>query len=285
MITTSIIILSYNTASLLESCLISLFKHITTSDCEVIVVDNDSTDDSVRMVKKAFPQVRLIENKDNVGFAAGCNIGAKKAKGEFLLFLNSDTELFENTPEKMMRVFRSYENAAVVGGMLENKDGTLQRSHGSFYDLGNVVNMLFGGDKAEMKRFTNNAVQSVDWVNGGLMMVKKDIFEKLGGFDTDYFMYVEDMEFCYRMYLHGYGVYIDPSSSVTHIGQGSSDRTFAITQIYKGLLLFYKKHKNKLQYIVLLFLLRVKAYGCILIGIITGRRQLVKTYKTAIKSL
>lgn len=280
----SIIILSYNTEELLKRCLRSIFRHIK-EGVEVIIVDNASSDGSIDMVKTDFPQVRLIENKKNAGFAAGCNIGAKQAKGEFLFFLNSDTEFIENTPQRLLRVFERHTDAAIVGGMMENLDGTLQRSYGAFYSLPNVFIMLFGGDAAELKRFKNNAIHKVDWVNGGCMLIKRDVFEKLDGFDEHFFMYVEDMELCYRAHLKGMNSYVDPSSIIKHVGQGSSNKTFAIVSIYKGLLYFYKKHKNPLQYILVKALLFLKAVLSLAGGITTGRPSLVRTYREALKTL
>lgn len=266
-------------------CITSLEKQLKGFSHEVIVVDNNSSDDSVTTIRKTFPNVRLIENKDNLGFAGGCNRGAKQAKGEYLLFLNSDTQLHENTPAKMLRVFSKYPKAAIVGAMLQNKDGTLQRSAASFYSLNHVFVMLFGGDTAEMKRFTDNAVRKVDWVSGGCMLIKRDVFEEVGGFDEAFFMYVEDMELCFRVEQNGWEIYIDPSSVVTHAGQGSSDKTFAIVHIYKGLKYFYKKHKNRLQYTVLVILLYLKAYACILFGMLIGKKQLTERYRKALRSI
>lgn len=281
----SIIILSYNTEELLRRCLASIFAKIKNIPFEIIVVDNASHDTSVAMVKKDFPKVKLIENKKNLGFAAGCNRGEKEAKGEYLFFLNSDTELIENTPEKLLRVFEKYEDAAIVGAMLENLDGTLQRSYGAFYSLPNVFRMLFGGDKAEIKRFKYNAIHKVDWVTGGCMFVKRNVFLELGGFDEHFFMYVEDMEFCYRAHLKNRNSYVDPSSIVKHVGQGSSSKTFAIVSIYQGLLYFYKKHKNPLQYIMVKVLLFLKAILSLIIGVVTFKPELTKIYRKALQVL
>jgi len=281
----SIIILSYNTEALLKRCLTSIFAKIKNIPFEVIVVDNNSHDNSVSMVKKDFPKVTLVGNKKNIGFAAGCNRGAKEAKGEYLFFLNSDTEFTDNALEKLLRAFKKYPDAAIVGGMLENLDGSLQRSYGAFYTIPNVFLMLFGGDKAEIKRFKNNAIHKVDWVTGGCMLVKRSVFKELGGLDEHFFMYVEDMELCYRAYLQGMSTYIDPSSIVKHVGQGSSSRGFAIAQIFKGLSYFYKKHGNRLEYTMVIVLLFIKAAVSILIGAVTFRPSLVKTYLKAVKAL
>jgi GT2 family glycosyltransferase len=285
MITVSIIILSYNTEALLQTCLQSIFRHVKQGTFEVIVVDNNSADGSVAMVKKEFPQVRLIENKENAGFAKGCNTGAAKAKGNYLLFLNSDVELTDDAIAPLVAAFEKHSNIAVVGGLLDNSDGSRQRSFGAFYSLPNVFLLLFGGEKGELSRFTAKKVMAVDWVSGGFMLVKKADFEEIKGFDEHFFMYIEDMEFCYRMHLAGKTVLVVPSSTIKHVGHGSSNRTFAIVSIYKGLQYFYKKHKNPLQYSILVLLLGSKAFLAMFIGVITGKRQLVTTYQQALRTL
>ena len=117
------------------------------------------------------------------------------------------------------------------------------------------------------------------------MFVRRAVFEKIGGFDEQFFMYIEDMELCYRVQKAGYGVLINPQVRVTHLGQGSSNKTFAILNIFKGLLYFYKKHKSKVEYKVVKLMLRSKAYGAILIGTVLKNQVLVSTYQQALKAL
>ena len=115
------------------------------------------------------------------------------------------------------------------------------------------------------------------------MLVRKDLFTKLDGFDEYFFMYIEDMEFCYRVKKLGYAVYYYPKTKVIHLGYGSSNRSFAIIQIYKGLPYFFKKHKGYIQYLLVIILLRLKAIIAILIGVLTKNTYLVKTYKQAME--
>lgn len=277
----SVIILSYNTQTLLEDCLASVQKQLHAIDHEVIVVDNASTDESASMVKKHFPSVRLIENKENVGFAKGVNIGAKKAKGEYLLLLNSDTTMDDTSVEKMIQFIDTHLDVAVVGGQLMNSDGSTSKSHGKFYSLGSVFTMLFReGHTSEPKKAVTT---EVDWVSGGYMLLRKLFFDTIGGFDEHFFMYMEDMELCYRLKKAGHAIIYFPESRISHIGQGSSNRSFAVIQIYKGLKYFYKKHKSIPENVVLsamLFIKGVSAYG---IGILTNNRYLKDTYGKALK--
>lgn len=278
----SIVILSFNTSKLLYECLRSTQKALSTFDHEIIVVDNLSQDDSVEMVKREFKEVKLIQNTKNEGFAKGCNLGAKHAKGKYLLFLNSDTEMKIDSLSGMVAILDKDENVAVVGGLLKNFDGTSQRSFGPFYGIKEVVLMLFGGEKAELTFHHKNDASAVDWVSGGFMMVRKEIFDTIHGFDEHFFMYIEDMELCYRIKKRGYAVIHDPKSSVSHLGQGSSNKGFAIVHIYKGLRYFYKKHKDVVSYAILVCLLYLKGWSAILIGGLKGDRTLVTTYQKAL---
>lgn len=277
----SIVILSYNTKDLLLECLSSLKKNLKKNTYEVIVVDNASTDDSVQALKKiksTTPQFTLIENEKNGGFTKGCNQGAQKAKGTYIVFLNSDTRITDDSIHDMALYMEKNSQVGVLGGMLKNSDGTMQRSYGSFYTLGSLCLFLFGGDRGELLLQKHTSEADVDWVSGGFMMVRKEVFDKVKGFDEHIFMYIEDMELCFRIKKAGFGVYVYPHAQVIHVGQGSSNRAFAIVHIYQGLLYFYKKHKSNFEYIIVKGMLRIKAYCAWSIGIMTNNAYLKKTY-------
>lgn len=273
----SIIILSYNTQSLLRECLSSIFRWAD-SDVKVIVVDNHSQDQSVHMIRTKFPKVKLIESKENLGFAKGVNLGASHARTDLLLFLNSDTVLNKEDFERIVEFIRAKDDAGVVGGKLKNLDGSTSSSYSSFYGIWEIFLLLFWRKERNNLRRPSR----VDWVSGGFMLVKKDFFDVLGGFDPHFFMYIEDMEFCYRVKKEGYSVYYDPEAVVEHVGQGSSNRSFAISQIYKGLLYFYKKHKPG-QVLLLRLLLYTKAFLSLGVGYLTSNSYLKTTYRAVIR--
>ncbi len=282
----SIIILSFNTKELLASCLDSIYKNVKGIEYEVIVVDNASYDGTVTYLKHNFKKVKLIENKENEGFAKGVNRGAEHAKGDIILFLNSDAKVEKNSGfVHALELLEKDKKAAIVGGKLLNVDGSIQRSFSSFYHVPQVLSMLFFGDKMETKSHHVKSEKEVDWVSGGFLFIKKDVFDRVKGFDEAFFMYIEDMELCFRVKKLGYKILFDPQASVIHIGQGSSNRSFAIKHIYKGLLYFYKKHKSKAAYKSIGFLLRSKAYILIATGFLTRNKYLKKTYKEALQSL
>lgn len=282
MVSFSIIILSYNTSGLLKNCLSSLFKNTSGSDYEAIVVDNGSKDDSVKMIKKEFAKVKVIESKENVGFAKGNNLGSNESHGKFLLFLNSDTEVKSLDLNEAAIMFGDNKKLGVVGGKLVNEDSTPQRSYGSFYTLTKVFLMLFGGDKLELVKYKAGKIIKTQWVSGGFMIVRKELFDRLGGFDEHYFMYIEDVDFCYKVKKVGFEVMHNPNFISIHKGQASSDRKFAIQQIFKGLRYFYKKHKSNPEYFILNCMLISKALFSVVIGFITQNNRLVQTYRKLI---
>jgi GT2 family glycosyltransferase len=279
----SIIILSFNTKDLVAACLDSIYKNLKGIEYEIIVVDNASYDGTVSMLKFQYKKVKVIENDKNYGFAKGVNMGTKKATGDVLLFLNSDTELPKDNHIKNALEELEKDSIGIVGGLLLNSNKTIQRSFGKFYTPWRVFIMLVGGDRAEMALQKGEDNQSVDWVSGGFMFIKRDVFETVHGFDEHFFMYIEDMELCYRVKQKGYTVVFDTQIKVSHEGQGSSNRAFAIKNIYKNLLYFYKKHRSSFEYLIVKAMLVTKAYILIVVGILLFRKQLKKTYQEAVR--
>ncbi len=285
----SIVILSYNTKDLVISSIDSLLKHykdeLEEDKFEIIVVDNASekeTIDAISSKLNNIKNVRLIKSKENLGFGKGCNLGTDNAHGEYVLFLNSDTLVSDKGFLKMADFLKSNPKVAILGGKLINFDGTPQASVGKFYNMINFFIMLFGGEKHGLLRSSPKKTQKVDWVSGACMMVSKKSFDLIGGFDKNIFMYLEDMELSYRARKKGYETYFFPNSQVKHKEFGSSDRTFAIINIYKGLLYFYKKNKSFLEYIVVWISLFLKALGVYILGRLTNNSYYIKTYGQAL---
>lgn len=265
-------------------------KEFNQGKIELIIVDNSSNDGSVQAIEeeiksKKYNGVVLITNKINTGFGAGCNKGAQIAKGSYLLFLNNDTVVRDKSILKMADFLNNNPDAAILGGQLKNTDGTLQESAGKFYTLGNAFLLLYTS-RTFGNRETNPAkISPVDWVKGALFMVRHDVFDTLSGFDEKIFMYGEDMELCYRAHLLKYKVYFYPDTNITHIEHGSANRSFAIVNIYKNLLYFYKKHRPYSEYITLKVLLQTKAVILLIFGNITKNTYLVQTYSSALREI
>lgn len=284
----SIIIVSYNTKELTKACIMSVVgqykKQLMDGEFEIIVVDNASSDNTVATVNKQLlthnkKYLRMIQNKKNYGFSKGNNIGAKKTRGKYLMFLNSDTKVLDKGLLRMMDFLERHERIGILGGRLQNKNGSSQASAGNFYNLINVFFMLLGGERLGLLKFSLQKITKVDWVSGGAMMVRRNVFERLRGFDEAFFMYVEDMEFCFRAKKLGLLTYFYPNVTIVHKELGSSNRSFAIISIYKGLLYFYKKHKNSIQYTVVKLLLMAKACIAIVVGMFTNNTYLTSTYR------
>jgi len=256
-------------------------------EIELIVVDNASNDNSVKILQdeikeKKYKNVSIIANQENSGFGAGNNLGAMAAKGKYILFLNNDTQVLDKGILEMANYIDQHKEVAILGGQLRNSDGTLQASVGKFYTLFNAFLLLLGMQKFGLLDKSPDRIVEVDWVKGGLLMIRKEVFSKLSGFDEKIFMYTEDMELCYRARKESYKVLFYPDVMVIHAEHGSANRSFAIINIYKGLLYFYKKHRSFYEFAMLKTLLVIKALIAIIIGIITGNSYLTKTYREAI---
>ncbi len=290
----SIITLNYKTPDLTISCVESVYAEFSNEfekgTIEHIIVDNFSEDNSVEIMEtkikeKKFKHVYVIPNNENAGFGRGCNFGALHAKGEFLLFLNSDTHIGNRDFIKMMEFLSKHENVAIIGGKMKNFDGSPQLSAGKFYTLFYVFLMLLGLERFGFMKQSPKEITKVDWVSGGCMMLKKSIFNKLGGFDKNIFMYMEDMELCFRAKKHGYDTYFYPFVDILHKSQGSSNRSFAIVNIYKGILYFYKKYMPQWEFFLVQCLLRTKAIVLLLAGKFTGNKYLSSTYEKALGNI
>ena len=286
----SIIILSYNTKDLTLDCINAISqeyeKELQSGLFEIVLVDNASTDGSVETVKNLklkTSSLKIIENKENVGFSKGNNIGVKKALGNYILFLNSDTEIKDKGFIRMLEFLENNKNVGIVGGRLKNPDNSIQKSAGKFYYLFNVTLMLLGGERLGFLRSSPPKVSKTDWVSGACMMVRKDFFENLGGFEEKLFMYMEDMEFCFRAKKKGYLTYFYPNVELLHKERGSSNRTFAIIHIYEGILFFYKKYMPSWQYNLVKRMLRSKALVLVNLGKIMNNKYLEETYSKALE--
>lgn len=230
----SVIILSYNTSGLLKTCLSAVLASTGFEDkeLEVIVVDNNSSDSSVEMVKKEYPEVKLIRNKKNLGFSAGNNIGIKEAGGKFLLLLNSDT-LVE--PDSLITVLKAMENDRSIGAatcLLQMADGKIDpASHRGFptpwkalsYFLGFEKlfpgSSIFGGYHQGWKNL--KIAHEVDCISAAFMMVSAKVIERIGLLDERFFMYGEDIDWCLRIRKAGFKIFFYPGVKTLHLKRQS----------------------------------------------------------------
>ena len=224
----SICIVSWNTRDLLKKCLASIYKHPPSCDFEIFVADNNSSDGTPDMVARYFPQVFLIKNKENLGFAGANNQIIEKAKGKYILLLNPDTEVFEGSIDILIDLLDKNPGAGVVAPKLLNSDGSLQRSCMGFPTLGAMtMRQLFletllpfnpYTKKYLMTGFKHDRLAEVDQPMGACLLVRKEIIDKLGAFDPQYYMFFDEVDLCFRIKKAGWKIFFDPASRVMHHG-------------------------------------------------------------------
>lgn len=241
----SVVILNYNVRYFLELCLRSVREAISTIDAEIIVVDNSSKDESCKMVKQLFPEVTLIENKENLGFSKGNNQGVAVAKGEYICILNPDTVVAEDTFRLLLSFVQKEENLGVVGCKLIDGTGQfLPESKRNVPTLKVAVQKIFGNSK---KYYANHLNQDetgkVDILVGAFMFMKSNVYKQVNGFDEDYYIYGEDIDLSYRVLTAGYNNYYFAETTAIHYKGESTlkDKDYA-KRFYSAMQLFYKKH-------------------------------------------
>jgi len=291
----SIIIPSFNTKKLLQNCLRSIFEQTKNISFEVIVADNASTDGTVKLIQTKFPQVKLIKNRTNLGYAKANNQALRQAQGRVILFLNSDTIILEKAIEKSVEFIRQREDVDILGCQLLYQDKTIQPSGGFFPSLTRVflqmffiddlplVNHLVKPYQQKRKSFYRKT-QKLDWVTGAFLMAKKKVVDKIKGFDEKFFMYSEEVDFCYRAKKAGFQVWFCPLAKIVHLkGKSSADgfRT-AVLGEYQGLRKFYEKYQPGLGLLILRFLLKIGALLRIFVfGILKGDKNKKEIYEKA----
>ena len=296
MVDISFIIVNWNTRDILKDCLDSIYKTVTDVDREIYVVDNNSTDGSQAAVKKSFPDVKLIENETNTGFAHANNQALSIMNGRFAVLLNSDTVLKENAIKKLLTFMTNTPCAGIAGVQLLNDDGSRQNSIDNFPSTEteifnkSVLRLLFPGKYPSKNRDFQNPIE-VDSVIGACMIIRKEAMEEVGALDEDYFFFMEETDWCFRMYKKGWKVYHVPDAEVFHLSGYSKKKTPWKSQIeyYKSLYKFFRKNSSPLSYFSFRILKPCKIFVNLILNIFVNlitlfqkeglRNRLVKYYK------
>jgi hypothetical protein len=274
MIDVSIIIVNWNARDILKNCLISVYEQSSGFIYEVIVVDNASNDGSANMVKNEFPEVILLQNDENKGFAAANNQGIAIARGRYILLLNSDTVILDNAISKTITFADNHPETAVVGCKVLNPDKTLQQTCFMFPSLLNMFlsstylyklfpkSRFFG--REQMTWWNRDDVREVDVVTGCFMLVRKEAIDDIGIMDERFFMYGEETDWCYRFKQAGWKVIFAPVGQIIHFGGVSSSKMAAgkTLQLRGAILQFMAKHHSKAVYVL----------ACILTGVFFALR-------------
>lgn len=250
----SVIILNYNVGYFLEQCVLSVQNALATIDGEIIVIDNYSSDDSCAMMKQRFPNVKLIQNNENLGFPKGNNIGVVQAQGEFICILNPDTVVAEDTFTKVLAFAQKQSNLGILGCKLidgagkflpESKRG-IPTPWVAFTKITALYKLVpnsrtFG--KYYAQHLNENQTGKVDILVGAFMFLKRDLYLEVGGFDEDCFMYSDDVDLSYRILQKGKSNYYYHETSVIHYKGESTikDETY-MKRFQEAMNFFYKKH-------------------------------------------
>jgi GT2 family glycosyltransferase len=258
MVDVSICIVNYNAKDLLDNCIRSVLSSIKDRSFEIIVIDNASTDGSQNIAKK-YPSIKFIHNASNLGFIKANNIGIKNSTGRYVLSLNNDTVVKSGAIEKLIGFMDKTSDAGAVGPKLLNGDGSIQMqcrrgfptpSNSIFYFLGLSrlfpKNRIFG---AYLMTYLDDAATSeVDSLCGAAMMVRREVIEKVGLMDESYYMYGDDIDWCYRIKRAGWKVYYLPEAEIVHYGGrgGSRRQSYRnIFEFHRAMAVFYGKHYSK----------------------------------------
>lgn len=250
---TSIIIVSWNTSQLLEQCLSSIYSHPPACQFDVWVVDNASTDGSAAVVRERFPNVSLIENASNLGFAAANNQAIRKASGGYLILLNPDTLVERDALTNLVEFMQGSPDAGAAGPYLLNPDRTLQESCYPLPTLGRELWRLFHLDQLvpygtyAMDQWRSNRPRTVGAVKGACMILRGTALDQVGHFDEDYFMYTEEVDLCFRLKKADWNTYWVPSAKIVHLG-GQSTRqspSSMFLALYQSKLIFFRKNHGR----------------------------------------
>ncbi|MBD2526609.1 glycosyltransferase family 2 protein [Nostoc sp. FACHB-133] len=247
----SIILVNYNGADVLINCLNSLEKFIPKDNCEIILVDNNSQDNSIDIVDNKFPEIKLIKLPRNVGFGAGNNAGAKVAKGEFLLLLNTDTILTNNILPHLIELMSGNQDVGVIGTKLLFPDGSFQISFSPEIGIRGEFQAQKIHKYAENKNAFNiieqdfQDIKEVDIVVGAAFFIRANLFNLLDGFDEKFFMYFEDSDLCQRVRNEGYKIIYTPHISLIHL-RGHSVKKISnkmSVEYRRSQIYYYHKHR------------------------------------------
>ena len=254
----SVVIVNWNTLDLLRACLASLRAQPAAGGTEVIVVDNGSSDGSPAMVAAEFPEVRLFALTENRGFGGGNNLGFAESRGRVLLALNSDTEVHPGAMDALVAAFDDDPAIGAAGARLLNTDGTIQLScrrfpdwKTAFFHRYSLMTRLFPNNRFSRQYLMTDAAHDrprrPDWVSGACLAVRGEVYQAVGGLDEDYFMYAEDVDWCYRIRKAGWEIAYVPDARVTHhIGRSTRKAPYRmIYQRHRSMWTFYRKHYSR----------------------------------------
>jgi len=247
----SIIIINYQTPEITRNCLNSIFAFCDIKDFEIILIDNASQDNSLDILKKEFGErIKIIENQENKGFAKANNQGAKIAQGKYLFFLNSDTLLKENILVSLLNILENDKLIGILTPRLLNKDGAQQEKAYGKYPK--IIDLIFEKIWPPKKNPEGEDLFEVDWLSGAALIIRKDLFENIGAWNENFFMYFEDIDLARRVKKQKYKIMVAPFIKLTHLsGQSLKQNSQRRAYYYASQNYYFKKQHGLLSLLIL----------------------------------
>jgi GT2 family glycosyltransferase len=297
----SFAIVNWNTRDLLDRCLASLQQAIAASDfsCEVLVADNASSDGSAAMVRDRYPDVVLVETGANLGFAGGHEPLFRRSRGRLHVLVNSDVELLPGCLEAVMARMDADTDIGVLGPKVRFPDGSVQPSCRRFPSLlhqaidASGLNRIFPRhpfwNAYKMGDFDHSSARDVDQVMGSLFVIRRKLMEQIGGLDTDFFMYYEEVDYCFRAKQAGWRVFFEPAAEVIHVGGASAEqvKVHTIRRTYRSMRHYFEKHRGFWSWLVLMPILSLDSVTHVAFACLRRRKPLLtaKAYGLALVDL
>lgn len=249
----SIIIVTWNTRTMLIDCIRSIRSNPPACPYEIVVVDNGSTDGTAQWLADEMSDVICIVSRDNLGFARANNLGIHRARGEFMLLLNSDTLVHEGALDALLAYMRRDASAGIVGPALMNMDGSLQPSWASFPTIWSEALGRNFRTRMPVAELTTQGAYSVDWIGGAALLVRRSVLSQIGLLDENIFMYAEETDLCRRAKLSGWRTVYLEDAAITHLGGGSASRASyrQLQLLYDSKLYYARKHQGRMAALVL----------------------------------
>jgi hypothetical protein len=250
----SVVIVTYNSRAFIGPCLDSLRQHTSGVPYEVIVVDNASPDETADLVEREYPWARVIRRRANGGLSAAINDGVGAATGRYVMQLNPDVRVESDVLSELARYLDQHPGVGIVAPKLLNDDGSLQLSCRAFpgystalFNRYSVLTKLLPGNRYSreylMAGYDHMRERDVDWVSGAALMFPRMVFDRVGGWDADFFMFNEDVDFCRRAHDAGYRVVYDPAVALCHsIGASESASARLVIERHRSMWRYYRKH-------------------------------------------
>jgi N-acetylglucosaminyl-diphospho-decaprenol L-rhamnosyltransferase len=276
----SIICVNWNSVDYLRACITSIYANTRDISFEIIIVDNASPQGGIDRLKDEFPPITIFKSSENIGFAAANNLGFRQSIGEHVLFLNPDTELVGPMVNTLLDRIRTLPNAGIVGCKMLNTDQSVQIT--SIQRFPNILNQIVDSQYLQLRwptcpiwnigpLFSEQAQPiAVEIIPGACMLLRRSVFERVGMFSEDYFMYAEDLDLNYKLKKAGYTNYYVGEATIIHHGGGSSSRQkssqWATAMRYRAMTLYYRKTRGR-SYEAM--------YRTAMVGVAVGRLSLL----------